>query len=82
MSSELHDWNYPNESPQYDIATIQTAIILDSGLCFLAFYYLIVRPFGLFDSGNPKVLARYDTTGLPPRSPMLFRTWRDYENLQ
>lgn len=82
ITAEVHDWNYPDEPPQYDEHTIQTAYILDAGLCWLGIYYLIVKPFKLFDADNPEKLKEYDTTGLPSRSPMFFHTWREYENFQ
>ena len=81
ITGEVHDWKYPEETPIYDERTTQTGYILNAGLCWLAVFYLFVRPFKLFHADNQEMLVRYDTTGLPPRLPWLFKTWRDYENM-
>ena len=81
ITGEVHDWNYPDEPKQYDIRTIETAYILDAGLCWLGLFYLIVKPLKLFDADNIVMLKRYDQTGLPARLPFIFSTWREYENL-
>ena len=80
ITGEVHDWKYPEDPPIYDERTAQTAYILDVGLCWLATFYLFIKPFKLFDADNPEMLIHYDTTGLPPRL-LFFKTWREYENV-
>ena len=81
ITGEVHDWKYPEDLPIYDERTTQTGYILSIGLCWLVIFYVFVRPFKLFDVENHEMLIRYDTTGLSPRLPWLFKTWRDYENM-
>ena len=55
--------------------------MMETGISWLAFFYLFVKPFRLWGADDPETVAAYDTTGLPPRWPMFFKTWREYENI-
>jgi hypothetical protein len=83
MTGEVEDWQTCQclDGDLYLERTYETQIILDTGLCLLGVYYLVVRPFKLFKSGDPDALERYDSTGLPSRWPLLFSNWREYENI-
>lgn len=52
------------------------------GLCWLILFYLVIKPFKLLDCDNPKTLKLYNSSGLGPRWPLFFDTWRGYENIQ
>ena len=77
MTGDIHDYvlGYPDDavSDWYDQRTPQAAIIMEFGISWLAFFYLVVKPFKLFGADNPEKVAEYDTTGLPPRWPMFFK---------
>ena len=55
--------------------------MMETGISWLAFFYLFVKPLKLWGADDPETVAAYDTTGLPPRWPMFFKTWREYENI-
>ena len=55
--------------------------MMETGISWLAFFYLFIKPLKLFGADDPETVAAYDTTGLPPRWPMFFKTWREYENI-
>jgi hypothetical protein len=77
MTGDIHDYvlGYPDDavSDWYDQRTPQAAIIMEFGISWLAFFYLVVKPFKLFGADDPEKVAEYDTTGLPPRWPMFFK---------
>ena len=85
MTGDIHDYvlDYPDDdyNDWYDRQTSQAAIMMETGISWLAFFYLIVKPLKLFGADDPDTVAAYDTTGLPPRWPFLFKTWREYENI-
>jgi len=61
-----------------DTNSPETADILTSALCLLAFYHLILRPLGIITVSS-KMLQRYKQTGLKSRFSY-FVTWRQYEH--
>ena len=61
-----------------DTNSPETADILTSALCLLAFYHLILRPLGIITVSS-KMLQRYKQTGLKSRFSY-FITWRQYEH--
>ena len=82
MSGDLHDHEFPNRPPLYEIRTTESGHMMQFALCWLGVYYIIVKPFKLFGCDSPEALRHYDNTGLKPRFSFLFRTWREYENCQ
>ncbi len=81
MTGELHDWSYPDEPPQYFARQTQAGYVMISALCWLGFYYLVIKPFKFFVPSQ-ETINRYNDTGLDSRFPMFFATWREYENIQ
>ena len=79
MTGDLHDHQFPNEEPLYDIRTLEAGYVMQAALCWMAAYYLIVKPLKLFGGDS----QRSDDPGRPaPRLPKFFITWREYENVQ
>jgi len=80
MTGEVHDYHYPDEPSQYLRRQQQASYIMIAALCWLGIYYLIIRPLGLLKPSE-KAISIYDDTGLTPRFPAIFNTWREYENI-
>ena len=79
MTGDLHDHQFPNEEPVYDIRTLEAGYVMQAALCWMSVYYLIVKPLKLFGGDS----QRTDDPGRPaPRLPKFFITWREYENVQ
>ena len=86
MTGELHDSEFPNDTPVYDLRMEQGGIVLKASLVWLAVYYLFVKPFGpvLWPWLQPSLESEqeYDDTGLESHYKILgFKTWRELEHL-
>ena len=81
MSGELHDVAYPDAPPVYNVRALQAGHVLQSAMCFMAVYYLILKPLKVLDRFQVDDLVD-DTTALQPRLPRLFPSWRHYEQIQ
>lgn len=81
MSSDLHDQRYPDAPKQYPQRTIEAGYMMEAAMVFLAVYYLIIKPCKIFQPTRETEL-QYDDTVLSCRFPAVFRTWREYENVQ
>lgn len=80
MSGELYDYKY--DDPEIYVERMhQSTPVLQTALGWLAFYYIIIKPFKIFEPSKESIHA-YDETGLQCRYTMLFKTWREYENIQ
>jgi hypothetical protein len=71
--------DYPSH---YDSRSSTARYMMFGGLCWLSFFYLVVKPLKLFDCANQETLKLYDSSGLGPRWPLFFNKWREYENIQ
>lgn len=82
MSGELHDWEYRKDANApllYPSHTVQCGYILQTSLLVMVLYYLFLRPFHISVPAE-EALEVYNETGLEPRCPSFFATWREYEN--
>jgi len=61
-----------------DTNSPECAHILSAALCWMALYYLCLRPLGIVVPSS-KTLSRYKHSGLKPRFNY-FLTWRQYEH--
>jgi hypothetical protein len=52
-----------------------------AALIWLGIYYVSIKPFNLFPP-SAKSEEIYDLPQLKSRIPFLFKTWREYENVQ
>lgn len=79
MIGEVHDIDYPMQTPLSDTNTNQSALILLFAVIYLAVYYAIIIPFDLMPAPQEAIEA-YDDGYFRPRFSY-FRTFRQYENL-
>ncbi len=82
MTSELHDFKYPNSAEQYPRHQGEAGIILQCALAFLGLYYIVLRAGKLLPPPSPTSLRQFDETGLQCRFRALVGSWREYENMQ
>ena len=82
MSADILIYEYPDSPSYYYERAAVASDMMAAGLCWLLFFYFIVKPYTLFDCENIKALELYNNTGLPARWPIFFDSWRAYENLQ
>ena len=81
MSGDTRTLQSSNESFNANRSSTAGYIML-GGLCWLTVFYLVIKPLSLLDCNNPKTISQYNISGLKPRWPLLFSTWREYENIQ
>lgn len=79
MSGEVYDILYPDEPSVSQLRTDQSARVLETALCILLFYYLILIPFNIIPY-NKKALDEYDDGSMKPRFSY-FKTFRQYESV-
>jgi len=61
--------------------------ILDCALCLLGVYYVILKPIELmypefFRKYGLNPVDEFEATESKPRFPFIFKSWREYQNLQ
>lgn len=72
-----------NLNVSYDASRSTAAgYIMLGGLCWLTVLYLVIKPLSLLDCNNPETISQYNRSGMKTRWPLLFSTWREYENIQ
>ena len=79
MTGEVYDFTYPDEPSISTRRTEECGSILESTLCLLLFFYLIVVPFDLIPV-TEEALDEYDDGSMEPRF-QYFRNYRQYENV-
>ncbi len=89
MSGELHDFEYPDQPKLYDIRTIESGYILKTTCTVLGLYYIIVKPLEhYFPDRFPKPDMKKENeyygklNRIAPPFPTIFRSWREYQNIQ
>ena len=82
MSADMLTYEPMDYPSHYDSRSITARYMMLGGLCWLSFFYLVVKPLKLFDCDNPEILKLFDSSGLEPRWPLFFNKWREYENIQ
>ena len=80
MSADIHDFYETNEEEITSVRYPQAAHILEATMCWLAIYYLFIKPSGIKLSATSESSQMYDGTGLVPRFAY-FENWRQYENV-
>lgn len=81
MAADLHDHQYPDAPQVYPQRTIEAGHMMLAALGFQVFYYCVIKPCKLFQPSR-EMEMQYDDTQLQCRFHPLFRTWREYENVQ
>lgn len=79
MTGEVYDYTYPDQPSIADVRTQECAVVLESAMLLLIFYYLVVLPFDLI-SVSDEGLAEYDDGSMEPRF-QFFQNYRQYENV-
>eukprot|EP01041_Mallomonas_annulata_P000343 gene343-612_t len=80
MQGELHDYMYPDEPTMIDRRQQDSGYMMVAALCWLAIYYLILKPLNVLPMSE-HARNMYDDTGLKCRIPLMFNSWRQYENI-
>lgn len=80
MMGEIHDDNYPSDTPIYEQRMLDARYIMLATIIWFIIYYSIIKPCKIC---YPTITSEaiYDNTGLTSRIPLLLRTWREYENI-
>ena len=82
MSADIATYRYPDVPAYYESRAEVAGDIMLSGLCWLTFFYLVIKPYKLLNCENPEALEKYENTEMLPRWILFFNSWREYENIQ
>jgi hypothetical protein len=81
MIGDVHDVEFPGEKSMYDQRQTDCSHIMEAAMCWLALWYLVVRPLKLLPEPDAETSTDYDgiAGNLVPSVPY-FKTWREYES--
>ena len=80
MIGELHDIEWPNEEPLYDLYTIRAGYVLKLALVLSGVFVLIIKPLDILRPSEEALEYFNERAHRKAILPPFVHSWRDYEN--
>lgn len=80
MIGELHDIEWPNEEPIYDLCTVRAGYVLKLALVLSGVFVLFIKPLNILRPSEEALEYFNERAHRQSIFPPFVHSWRDYEN--